>query len=58
MKKIEMIKAVLDKRIKIVEKAYNMAEEYNRSWLDGKICGYMDALNLLNSSEESIGVEL
>ena len=53
-----MIKAVLDKRIKIVEKAYKMAEGYNRSWLDGKMSGYKDALDLLNSSEESIGVEL
>lgn len=53
-----MIKTVLDKRIKIVEKAYKMAEGYDRSWLDGKMSGYKDALNLLNSSEESIGVEL
>lgn len=58
MEKIEMIKTVLDKRIKIVEKAYKMAEGYDRSWLDGKMSGYKDALDLLNSSEASIGVEL
>ncbi len=58
MDKMEMIKAILANRIEITRKGYTAAKGDDRAWYAGKQSGYLDALDLLNSSEKSIGVEL
>jgi hypothetical protein len=55
--RLGLVKALLKRRAEIVEKrikARNEGEEYYK----GKLDGYRQALDLLNSSEESIRVEL
>jgi len=60
MSKNQAIKAVLTKRISILEKAIAVRKKLDLpiEWLKGKLCGYEDALDLLRSSEESIRIEL
>lgn len=55
-----MIKAVLECRLEIVRLAlnkYNPSPE-DRLYLEGKAEGYQQAIDLLNATDKSIGVEL
>jgi hypothetical protein len=57
--KMDLIKAVLNCRLKIVICAIDYAESTeDRYYYQGKADGYMQAINLLNEKEESIKVEL
>lgn len=57
--KIEAIRKVILKRKPIIEKAARMNQDpLQRAWYDGRVAGLMDVYDLLNSSLESINVEL
>lgn len=56
----EMIRAVLERRLTIVRltlNKYNPSPE-QRLYLEGKADGYQQAIDLLNATDKSIGIEL
>ena len=57
MEKTELIKAVLQQRKEAARKGYRYADGWMKPWLAGKIGGYEEAIELLDSSEKSIEVE-
>lgn len=57
--KMDLIKAVLNCRLKMVTRAIGRAESTEcRYYYQGKADGYMQAIDLLNETDESIKVEL
>lgn len=59
MDKNELIIAVLKCRAAIVERVINGGSAgKDEDYYQGKLEGYQQAIDLLNSSEESIGIEL
>ena len=57
--KIDAVKKVILKRKEVLDKARKMnSDPLQRSWYDGRLTGLMDVYDLLNSSVESIEVEL
>lgn len=60
--KIQVIKEVLEQRRVFLGEAIETSKKdrlrLTRKWLEGKDCGYSDALELLKSKLESIRVEL
>lgn len=56
--KLEAIKQVLSKRIDCLYRAIDKAEGGLKVWYQGKKTGYLDALDLLSCSLESIKIEL
>lgn len=55
--RVELAKALLERRAKIVEKCIKARNE-DVEYYKGKLDGYQQALDLLNSTDESIKVEL
>lgn len=58
--KIEAIKAVILKRVAILDKVIKIRKEreIECEWYKGRRAGLMDCYDLLNSTEESIRIEL
>ena len=57
--KVVAIKKVILKRKAVLDKARKMnSDPLQRSWYDGRLTGLMDVYDLLNSSVESIEIEL
>lgn len=58
----KMVIEVLDKRRRILFEALYESKSYadqdTKAFWEGKKCAYREAIDLLKSSEESIGVEL
>lgn len=53
-----LIQVVLECRLKIVRCAIGYSEGEDRAYYEGKAEGYQQAIDLLNGSDKSIGVEL
>lgn len=60
MNKIEIVIAVLQQRLEIVEDKIipNTKDEETKQYYLGKLDGYSQAIELLNSSPESAAIEL
>lgn len=60
VEKVQAVKEVLEQRRGCCEQAIEYCKKKRRKcdWIKGKLCGYDDARDLLNSSVKSIRVEL
>lgn len=56
--KLKYVRAILLTRAKIVEIAKEYASKADRDYYEGKMEGYLQAIDLLNENFESLRVEL